>query len=302
VSSESFKDAIESLKADKISGSEEIVRKAIQIVDKEIESKPKMYTNINDLMGMLLEVSKIKKEMAALKNVLIYFIDFYKIGVPVVDLADRVLDKLDHQREQVMEKLIPYIKKSKKLMTFSRSSTIAHSLLKISEIQDKKNLPEVVLFESRPALEGKKFAIELSNAGYQVNYLVDAAMGMAMKTFKPDSVFIGADTIFPNGNVANKIGCHALALFAYQFKTPYYVVSTTLKLLLKTVPFPIQSYKSSEIWSKDSRPESVKVFNPYFEVIPANLITGYFTEFGMSQNIPDVKMEIEKDYIHKMYE
>lgn len=302
MSSTSYKDAIESLKADKISGSEEIVRKAIQIIDDEIEREPNSYKNINDLMTMLLEVSKIKKEMAALKNVLIYFIDFYKIGVPVVDLADRVLEKLDFQREQVINKLIPQISQSGKIMTFSRSSTIAHTLLKISENKNKKDLPEVILFESRPALEGKKFAMELSEVGYNVNYLVDAAAGMAMKTFKPDCVLIGADTIFPNGNVANKIGCHSLALFAYQFEIPYYVVSTTLKLLLKTVPFPIQSYKSAEIWSKESRPESVKVFNPYFEVIPANLITGYFTEFGMSHNIPDVKMEIEKDYIHKMYE
>jgi translation initiation factor 2B subunit (eIF-2B alpha/beta/delta family) len=67
------------------------------------------------------------------------------------------------------------------------------------------------------------------------------------------------------------------------------------------MPFAIQSYNSSQIWSKE-KPENVKLFNPYFEVIPANLIKGYFTEHGFSTNIPDVKVEIEKEYIHKMYE
>ncbi|MCK4896122.1 MAG: hypothetical protein KAS47_04890 [Candidatus Heimdallarchaeota archaeon] len=70
---------------------------------------------------------------------------------------------------------------------------------------------------------------------------------------------------------------------------------------MKAIPFAIQSYKSTEVWLKD-KPEDVKVFNPYFELIPANLISGFITEFGISDNIPDVKLKIEKEYIHKLYE
>ncbi|MCK5304967.1 MAG: hypothetical protein KAJ72_06940, partial [Candidatus Heimdallarchaeota archaeon] len=238
---------------------------------------------------------------AALRNVLIYFIDFFQLGVKVEDIADRVLEKLDNQRESLSEKLVPILSESKTMMTYSRSSTFVYSLFKLLDFKNREELPELVIFESRPALEGKKLALEASKAGFKVNYLVDAAMGLAMKTFKPDIVIIGADAIFPNGNVANKIGCHALAMFAYQYKVPMYVTSSTLKLLLKAIPFAIQSYKSTEVWSKD-KPEDVKVFNPYFELIPANLINGFITEFGISDNIPDVKMKIEKEYIHKLYE
>jgi len=301
MNTEWFDSAIMNLKADNISGSEEIVRKAIQIIKQQISYNPEKYTTINDLITMLREIIKVKKEMAALRNVLIYFIDFFQLGVRVEDISDRVLEKLDNQRESLSERLVPLLAKSKTIMTHSRSSTFVYSLFKLLDFKKREELPELVIFESRPALEGKKLALEASKAGFKVNYLVDAAMGLAVKTFKPDIVLIGADIIFPNGNVANKIGCHALAMFAYQYKVPMYVASSTLKLLMKTIPFAIQSYKSTEVWSKN-KPEGVKIFNPYFELVPANLIYGFITEFGISSNIPDVKLEIEKEYIHKLYE
>jgi len=301
VNAEWFDSAIMNLKADNISGSEEIVRKAILIVKEQISHNPEKYATINDLIIMLREIVKIKKEMVALRNVLIYFIDFFQLGVEVEDIADQVLEKLDNQRETLSEKLVPILSKCKTIMTYSRSSTFAYSLFKLIDINNKEELPEIVVFESRPALEGKKLALEASKAGFKVNYLVDAAVGLAMKTFKPDIILIGADAIFPNGNVANKIGCHALAMFAYQYKVPMYVASTTLKLHMKAVPFAIQSYKSTEVWLKD-KPDNIKIFNPYFELIPANLIHGFITEFGISDNIPDVKLEIEKEYIHKLYD
>ncbi|MCK4972990.1 MAG: hypothetical protein KAS52_06685 [Candidatus Heimdallarchaeota archaeon] len=301
MNTEWFESAILNLKADNISGSEEIVRKAIQIIKQQISYYPEEYTSMNDLIIMLREIIKIKKEMAALRNVLIYFIDFFQLGVRVEDIADRVLEKLDNQRESLSEKLVPILSESKTIMTYSRSSTFVYSLFKLLDFKNREELPELVIFESRPALEGKKLALEASKAGFKVNYLVDAAMGLAIKTFKPDIIIIGADAIFPNGNVANKIGCHALAMFAYQYKVPMYVTSSTLKLLMKAIPFAIQSFKSTEVWLKD-KPEDVKVFNPYFELIPANLISGFITEFGISDNIPDVKLKIEKEYIHKLYE
>ena len=301
MNAEWFDSAIMNLKADNISGSEEIVRKAILIVKEQISHNPKKYATINDLIIMLREIVKIKKEMVALRNVLIYFIDFFQLGVKVEDIADQVLEKLDNQRETLSEKLVPILSKCKTIMTYSRSSTFVYSLFKLIDINNKEELPEIVIFESRPALEGKKLALEASKAGFKVNYLVDAAVGLAMKTFKPDIILIGADAIFPNGNVANKIGCHALAMFAYQYKVPMYVASTTLKLHMKAVPFAIQSYKSTEVWPKD-KPDNIKIFNPYFELIPANLIHGFITEFGISDNIPDVKLEIEKEYIHKLYD
>jgi len=301
VYSEEFQEQIARLKTDKISGSEEIVRRAVLLIKNEIHLNPARFGKMIDLSEMLRKVIDIKKEMSALRNVLIYFMDFFQHGVAVEDLADRVIEKMDEQRNHLIDKLIPIISQCKNIVTMSRSSTIFCALKKLSETQDSDKLPELTIFESRPALEGKKLALEVVNLGYKVNYLVDAAVGRAIKALNPDLVLIGADTIFPNGNVVNKIGCHALAIFAFQDKVPFYVTSTTLKLLLKSIPFTIQSYPSIEVWAKD-KPKEVKVYNPYFEIIPANLITGFITEYGFSTNIPDVRLVLEKEYIREMYE
>ena len=98
-----FEEAISNLKADNISGSEEIVRKALQIVDEEIESAPEKYTNLGELTEMLAQVMTIKREMFALRNVLVYFIDFYYQNVPLSEVADRVLDKLDEELRELEE-------------------------------------------------------------------------------------------------------------------------------------------------------------------------------------------------------
>jgi len=144
VYSAKFEEEITRLKADNISGSEEIVRNAMKIVDIEIENNPEKYKNISDLSEMLAQVMKIKKEMAALKNVLIYFIDFYHEGVALEDISDRVLTKLDTQRQSIIDKLLPHLKKCKSIMTFSRSSTIVQSLIQLSEIVAKEKLPETL--------------------------------------------------------------------------------------------------------------------------------------------------------------
>jgi len=301
VYSEEFQEQIARLKTDKISGSEEIVRRAVLLIRNEIQLNPARFGKIVDLSEMLRKVIDIKKEMSALRNVLIYFMDFFQHGVAVEDLADRVIEKMDDQRNQLIDKLIPIISQCKNIVTMSRSSTIFCALKRLSETHDSGKLPDLTVFESRPALEGKKLAWEVVNLGYKVNYLVDAAVGRAIKALHPDLVLIGADTIFPNGNVVNKIGCHALAIFAFQDKVPFYVTSTTLKLLLKSIPFTIQSYPSTEVWAKD-KPKEVKIYNPYFEIIPANLITGFITEYGFSTNIPDVRLVLEKEYIREMYE
>ncbi|MCE7739471.1 MAG: hypothetical protein GPJ50_08835, partial [Candidatus Heimdallarchaeota archaeon] len=60
-------------------------------------------------------------------------------------------------------------------------------------------------------------------------------------------------------------------------------------------------YPPTEVWEKD-RPKEVKVYNPYFEIIPANLISGFSTEYGFSTNIPDVRLVLEEEYIREMYE
>lgn len=293
MSSSKFKTRIAELKRDNISGAAEILRKAILLVKDELKENNEDYKDINDLFELFKLVSSLKSEMAPLKNIWIYFVDFHQKGVPIKELADRVLSRIDQESENLTRELVLFLQKVKMIMTFSRSSTIREGLKELLR-KGSKNLPELVIFESRPTKEGEKLALETCKSGYKVHYLIDAAMTVAIKKFKPDCILIGADTLFPNGNIVNKVGSYALALLARKFNIPVVVVSSTLKLLQQTSKFNTIDYPLKEIW-KHEIPDSLDILNPYFEMIPGSLITGYLTEFGYSTNIPEVKLQIKKD-------
>lgn len=299
--SQDFAQAVQQLKQDKISGSEEIVSQAITIIRDELLRQPTRYQNLEQLISMLKLIYNAKPEMAAIKNVVHYFLEYFKKGVEVQNLAERVEDKLNIQRQKLVSNLIPYLKTAKSVATYSRSSSIAMGLKQLSEQQDKDQLPDLILFESRPMLEGKKLALEAASWGYDIKYFSDAGMAIALRKFKPDMVIVGADTIFPDGDVVNKLGSVALALLCREYKIPFYVVSSTLKLLLQEIAFSIQNYPAQELWEGD-KPDNIQVFNPYFEIVPAKYITGYITEHGYSKDIKDQAINIEKSYIRQMYD
>ena len=299
VASREFIEELNAIKADNISGSEEILRKTLEIVQNELKRQKERYTKLETIIDLMTKVVKAKPEMAVINNTVVYLIDFFQRGVPIEELTIRVKEKVDVMHQKMVQNLVNYLKRSTVVLTFSRSSSIYSGLKRLAEEEEK--LPKLIIFEGRPMLEGKKLALEAAELGYKVKYFVDAAMTLAIRKFNPDFIIVGADTIFSNGSVANKIGSYSLAIIAKEFGIPFYVVSTTLKLLLGAKEFKIQNYPTSEVWPEKIN-ENIQVFNPYFEVIPNSYISGYITEHGFTSSIPDVKYKIESEYIKKMYE
>ena len=104
---------------------------------------------------------------------------------------------------------------------------------------------------------------------------------------KVDIIFAGADRIASNGDTANKIGTYMLAVLARHHGVPFYIVapSTTFDLKIKSgQQIPIEERNSQEVTHLAgiaTAPKGVKVYNPAFDVTPANLITGIVTEHGI---------------------
>ncbi len=103
------------------------------------------------------------------------------------------------------------------------------------------------------------------------------------------SVFVGADRIAANGDVANKIGTYMLALAAFDNRVPFYVVAP-LSSVDSTMPdgeaIPIEERAEDEILdlSRAGRPvfpEGTRARNPAFDVTPARLVTAVVTEAGI---------------------
>lgn len=142
--------------------------------------------------------------------------------------------------------------------------------------------------ETRPLLQGARLTTwELRKNNIPVTLLVDSARATLLRQGRIDLIIVGADRIASNGDVANKIGTYPLALLARKHKVDFYVAapSTTFDLSIRTgKEIPIEERRPDEvrIFSKIKiAPDSVKVFNPAFDVTPNELINGIITEKGV---------------------
>lgn len=142
--------------------------------------------------------------------------------------------------------------------------------------------------ETRPLLQGARLtAFELFEDGIPVTLITDNMAAWTMHTKGVNAVVAGADRIAANGDTANKIGTYGVALAAKAHGIPFYIAAptSTFDFTIATgAQIPIEERKADEVRhfrSEQTAPEGVAVFNPAFDVTPAELITGIITEHGV---------------------
>ena len=146
----------------------------------------------------------------------------------------------------------------------------------------------VVAGETRPLLQGSRLtAWELSRAGVPVTVIADGMAASRLRKGDITCVIVGADRIAANGDVANKIGTYPLALSARAHGVPFYVAapSSTVDLAARDgSAIPIEERGGDEISTWGGRrtvPPGVQVWNPAFDVTPADLVTAIITDRGV---------------------
>ena len=142
--------------------------------------------------------------------------------------------------------------------------------------------------ETRPLLQGARLTTwELARSGIDVVLICDSAAATVLTGGEVDAVFVGSDRIAANGDVANKLGTHSVALAASRGGVPFYVVapSSTFDLSLASgAAIPIEERRAGEItegFGIRTAPEGIRVYNPAFDVTPAELVTAIVTERGI---------------------
>jgi methylthioribose-1-phosphate isomerase len=142
--------------------------------------------------------------------------------------------------------------------------------------------------ETRPVLQGARLtAFELQQAGVDVTLICDNMAGMVMSKGWVDAVIVGTDRVAANGDVANKIGTYSVAVLAKAHGIPFYVACPLSTIDLGTptgAEIPIEERSAEEVtegFGKRTAPRGVKVFNPAFDVTPAEYVTAIITEKGI---------------------
>jgi methylthioribose-1-phosphate isomerase len=142
--------------------------------------------------------------------------------------------------------------------------------------------------ETRPVLQGARLtAWELQTAGIDVTLICDNMAGLVMQQGWVQAVIVGCDRVSANGDTVNKIGTYSLAILAQHHGIPFYVAAPRSSIDLATAQgndVVIEERDATEVteWcGQRSAPPGVKVYNPAFDVTPAELISAYITEVGV---------------------
>ncbi len=151
--------------------------------------------------------------------------------------------------------------------------------------------------ETRPLLQGARLtAWELQQRGVPVTLICDSTAGWVMRQGRVQAVIVGADRIAANGDTANKIGTYSVARLAKAHGIPFYVAapSSTFDLSLSHGELiPIEERSREEIthgFGRQIAPDGIDVFNPAFDVTPAELISAIITERGVIRPVSEASI------------
>jgi len=149
-------------------------------------------------------------------------------------------------------------------------------------------IEQVYNTETRPWLQGARLtAWELMREGIPAKLIADGAAAHLMSTQRIDWVIVGADRIAANGDTANKIGTHTLAVVARQYGAKFMVVAPSGTFDLGCTAgsgIPIEERTATELTEFRGQavaPVGMAALNPVFDVTPASLIDAIVCERGV---------------------
>ena len=158
----------------------------------------------------------------------------------------------------------------------------------IRSIKSRLGNINVFATETRPLLQGARLtAWELTKDDIQVTLITDSMCGALMQTREIDAVIVGADRITANGDVVNKIGTYTVSVLAKENGIPFYVAAPwstvdlgtasgrDVEIELRNVN-EVRGYGDS-VWVQ----ENLDIFNPAFDVTPAEYVSAVITERGI---------------------
>jgi len=268
--------AIETISQDRTHGASWLARDATNVLTHSLEECPAQ--TAAEFLSYLREVARALAEaqpsMAAVSNAVgaVVFAAGEKApgGLPAMRRAAlararQIIDSWDKASRDIVrhaERALP----RGAIMTHSYSATTFAILERLAS----KGSP-IIATESAPLNEGRTTARLLARLSAPVTLISDAQAAAFMS--EAAAVLVGADTVFANGAVVNKVGTCALALLARNARVPFYVATETLKVA------PGRPEAAQE--APAERQPGLAIPAVYFDLTPPRLVTALITEEGV---------------------
>ncbi|WVF73180.1 methylthioribose-1-phosphate isomerase [Kwoniella sp. CBS 6097] len=204
-------------------------------------------------------------------------------------------------------------KKGLKVVTVCNTGSLATSgygtaIGVITALFEEEQLDTAYYAQTTPYHQGSRLtSLELTTLQIPACMICDTMLGSLFQHEDIDGVIVGADRVVKNGDTANKIGTYQAAVLAQRHNIPFMVVApvTTIDLSLSTgADIHIEhrpSVEATQVRGLNTEtgklsvvritPEGVgegdkpwqRVYNPSFDVTPAELISCVVTEKGVAE-------------------
>jgi translation initiation factor eIF-2B subunit delta len=230
---------------------------------------------IRDLKDAVVKVDPSLPDEKA-KDQLYRFIDKF-IGEKIT-VADAVI--IDELVEKIVDQDV--------ILTFAKSSIVEKCLLQ-AHASGKRF--RVIAVDSKPLYEGKRLAHDLAAVGIDVDYYLITGVAHAMSEAK--KVFLGAHAMLSDGRLYSRVGTAVVAMHAHERAIPVLVGCESFKFSDKVfvdafaqndLAYPeelLGSAAEQEPWLQKSKEwPRLQVFNPMYDLTPAEYVTGLVTEHG----------------------
>lgn len=180
----------------------------------------------------------------------------------------------------------------------------------IRSLHANNSLDRAFCTETRPYNQGSRLtAYELVHDSIPSTLITDSMAAALFRQKEIAAVVVGADRVAANGDTANKIGTYALAILAQHHGAKFLVAAPRTTIDRGTASgkdIVIEMRPGEEVkqmrgprdhgkgdieadhWETISiAPYGIEVWNPSFDVTPADLIDGVVTEVGVVEKGAD---------------
>lgn len=207
--------------------------------------------------------------------------------------ATRILDEDREMCRRIGEHGLSLLADGARVLTHCNAGALATAgigtaLAPVYVAAERGRRVAVFADETRPLMQGSRLtAWELAQAGIDVTVLADNMAASLMREGRVDLVIVGADRIAANGDVANKIGTYPLALAARHHGLPFYVAApwSTFDSATSTGHQIVIEHRAGDELQRGFEapvsPENVTIYNPAFDVTPAELVSAFITDRGV---------------------
>jgi ribose 1,5-bisphosphate isomerase len=167
-------------------------------------------------------------------------------------------------------------------------------------IEAKRQGKEIEVFatEVRPWNQGRLTIEVLNRHEIPTHFIVDSAVRAFINDM--DLAIAGADAVYANGSVINKIGTSQIALSAHEARTKMIIAAETYKFAPRTMlgeEINIEERPGSEVLPDEiaATLPYVRVHNPVFDLTPVEYIDLIVTEAGVIP--PQAAPSIIRDHL-----